>query len=168
MATAHSWGFGRSSVAPIPASVQDPLSSAHTANGGVPHSSQHPGVGDPHPSSGPAGVWGSLTPSLDPAVGCGGASPPAQASPCQLHPGQAVLTQHLHAGDGRQWAVAVCKLEHSVLLGVDVEVLGVRADCHLRVEPSDPQPLVPSAQPVSRGSRTTWSPITWAHPGREL
>ena len=47
------------------------------------------------------------------------------------HLGQAVVTQHLHPRDGGQRPVAVGELEDLVLLGMDVEVLRVRADLHL-------------------------------------
>lgn len=69
---------------------------------------------------------GSIAPSSQGrSLGRGGAGalPPAQAPPGQLHLGQAVVAQHLHAGDGRQRPVAVGELHHLVLLGVDVEVL---------------------------------------------
>lgn len=90
-------------------------------------------MGSITPSSGRLGGVGEHRPQLTgagPGTGRGlrggggaGALPPAQAPPGQLHLGQAVVAQHLHAGDGRQRPVAVGELHHLVLLGVDVEVL---------------------------------------------
>lgn len=90
-------------------------------------------MGSITPSSGRLGGVREHRPQLTgagPGMGRGlrggggaGALPPAQAPPGQLHLGQAVVAQHLHAGDGRQRPVAVGELHHLVLLGVDVEVL---------------------------------------------
>lgn len=116
MAKARSWDFRHSSVAHVPASIQDSrLSSSPTRWG----------QGKP---TVPPGKWG---PGIKMLWGGAGTLPPAQASPGQLHLGQAVVTQHLHPGDGGQWPVAVGELQHLVLLGVDMEVFRIRADLHL-------------------------------------
>lgn len=42
-----------------------------------------------------------------------------------------MVTQHAHPGDGAQRPLVVWGLQHLVLLGVDVEMLRVRADLYL-------------------------------------
>lgn len=98
------------------------------------------GAGQDNQATGEGGDEDEQKPCGASGRGGAGTLPPAQAPFGQLHLGQAVFTQHPHPGDGGQRPLAVWELQHLVLLRVDVEVLGVRADLHLSRQESDPRP----------------------------
>lgn len=126
MAQAPSGDFGHSSVAPVPANIQDTRLSPRTRprpqpslGGGMPAVGSAPlGLQRSKPVvslPGCLGLWGPGVKDAQPSPPCGRGRgtdtlPPAQVPSGQLHLGQAVVTQHLHPGDGSQRPVAVRKL----------------------------------------------------------